>query len=76
MWTYGAALVEIFEVVNVALYAMWVSAREFLVALRLEIGFLLAELLLLFGLFGFLHWVIVLFFWHFDEVKCEVGCVV
>jgi hypothetical protein len=77
MWPYGSALVEFFEVVNVALYAMWVSAREFLVALGLEVGLLLADLLLLLGLFGFLDGVVVLLLGHFDGSRvCGVVVVV
>jgi hypothetical protein len=44
--------------------SVWVSAREFLVALCLDVGFLFADGFGLLGLFGFLHGVVVLFFRH------------
>ena len=51
MWAEGAALVEVLELVDVALDAGRVAAGEFLVALGLDVGFLFA---LRFGFVGFL----------------------
>jgi hypothetical protein len=51
VWAEGAALVEVLELVDVALDAGGVAAGEFLVALGLDVGFLFA---LRFGFVGFL----------------------